>query len=133
MKRYYLYLGIFFGVIFLPLFPAMAKTEAVVGVPIIQARLSMETSHNVNLDNNQKLKNRLLITKEEDTYFWETRDRRELTYKKMKNFDLFIDPSTGGYIKIVKQPDGRYVYIEHISIPNLKGFTYWGVINLYDP
>jgi len=112
---------------------AMAKMEAVVGMPIVQTRSSIEVAHNVTLDNNQKLSNRLLIMKDEEKYYWETRDRKELLYHKMKDFDLFIEPETGGYIKIVQQADGRYVYMEHISNKDLKAFTYWGIANLYNP
>ncbi|MFQ5587539.1 MAG: hypothetical protein ACE5F7_01755 [Nitrospiria bacterium] len=125
------------SVLFVMVFSALprveARSEAVVGVPMIQARLSMDFSHNVNLDNNQKMTNRLVIMKDEGKYYWETRDRRELIYQKMKRFDLFIDLKTGGYIKVVQQADGRYVYTEHLTIQGLKGFSYWGIVNLYQP
>ncbi len=112
---------------------ARARVEAVIGIPIIQTRSSIEVAHNVTLDNNQKMSNRLVIMKDDGKYYWETRDRRELLFHKTKYFDLFIDPDTGGYIKVVQQADGRYVYMEHTSNKDLKVFTYWGIASFYKP
>ena len=110
-----------------------AKSLSVLGVPIVQTRSSLEASHNVELDNNQKITNRLTILKEEGKFYWQSRDRRELIYQKMKGFDLFTDPKTGGYVKVVQQPDGRLVYMEHISFKDLHALTYWGVLSHYEP
>ncbi len=133
MNKFFLLWGFLFLVFFSMTPEVMAKFEAVVGIPIIQTRSSIEIAHNVTLDNNQKMLNRLVIMKDEGKYYWETRDRKELLFHKAKYFDLFIDLSSGGYIKIVKQADGRYVYMEHTSDQNLKGFTYWGMATTYDP
>ncbi len=110
-----------------------AKSLSVLGAPTVQSRSSLEVSHNVKLDNNQKITNRLTILKEEEKYYWQSRDRRELIYQKKKGFDLFTDPKTGGYVKVVLQPDGRLVYMEHISFKDLHAFTYWGVLTHYAP
>lgn len=113
--------------------PAHAEVLAVVGMPIVQARSSIEISHNVKVDSNQKLTNRLVISVEEGRYVWQTRDRIPLEFKKMEGYDLFTEPVSGGYIKVVKQSDGRYVYLEHISGQDLKVFNYWGLISVYEP
>jgi len=110
-----------------------AKSVVVLGAPIIQSRSSLEVSLNLKLDNNQKITNRLTILKEEGKYYWQSRDQREVTYQKKKGFDLFTDPKTGGYVKVVLQPDGRLVYMEHISFKDLHAFTYWGVLTHYEP
>ncbi len=133
MEKLLLFLGFLSLVFFTTALEAMAKVEAVVGIPIIQTRSSIKLSHNVALDNNQKMLNQLVITKDEGKYYWETRDRKELLFHKAKYFDLFIDPSSGGYIKIIKQADGRYVYMEHTSSKKLKVFTYWGIASTYNP
>lgn len=133
MKTLFL-LWSFLSVLFFSITPeAMAIREAVVGLPIIQTRSSIKVSHNVTLDNNQKMLNRLVIMEDEGKYYWETRDRKELLFHKTKYFDLFIDLDSGGYIKIVQQADGRYVYMEHSSNKDLKVFTYWGIATLYNP
>ncbi len=110
-----------------------AKSVSVLGAPNVQTRSSIEATYNVELDNNQKITNRLTILKEDGKYYWQSRDRRALVYTKMKGFDLFTDPKTGGYIKIVLQPDDRLVYMEHISNKDLNSFTYWGVLSFYKP
>lgn len=121
-----------FGLFFLLISPASGKSIALHGLPIVQTRSSIEASHNVKLDNNQKLTNAVIITIEDGKYYWETRDHRELIYRSMKDFDLFIDPETGGYIKVVTK-DGQSRYMEHISIKRMKAFTYWGRIVTYNP
>ncbi|VAX27471.1 hypothetical protein MNBD_NITROSPIRAE01-2275 [hydrothermal vent metagenome] len=133
MNKFFLLWGFLFLVFFVVTPEVMAKVEAVVGIPIIQTRSSIEISHNVTLDNNEKMLNQLVIIKDEGKYYWETRDRKELLLHKTKHFDLFIDPSSGGYIKIIQQADGRYVYMEHTSNKNLKVFTYWGIATTYNP
>ncbi|MFQ5597317.1 MAG: hypothetical protein ACE5GK_04625 [Nitrospiria bacterium] len=113
--------------------PVEAKKMVLVGIPITQTRATIDSSFHVNLDNNQKVSNRLVIVEEDGKYYWKTRDNKELTFKKMKRFHLFIDPETGGYIKVIKQEDGRLVYLEHISFVDFRSFTYWGVVNTYEP
>lgn len=113
--------------------PADAKKFAVVGIPMTQTRSSMDSASNITMDNNQKVSNRLVIIKEDGKYYWETRDHHELVYTKMRRFDLFIDPKTGGYVKIIKQDNGSLAYLEHISFTDFKAFTYWGHLNIYQP
>ncbi len=134
MKKFCLMLVLLAGSFFFSGLTVYAKNMVVVGIPIVQSRSSIDVSHNLQLDNNQKTKNRLIITKDDEgKYYWETRDKRELTFKRLKHFDLFLDLKTGGYIKVVKQTDGRYAFMEHISIQRFKAFTYWGILNLYEP
>ena len=133
MRRFYFIAGMVVGLLFSFDLTAFGKAVAVHGLPIVQTRSSKDATFNVDLDSGQQLSNRLLINKEDGKYYWQTRDNRELTFQKFKGYDLFIDLETGGYIKVVKQPDGRYVYMEHISIEQLKSFTYWGVTVIYDP
>jgi len=133
MKRLYFIFGMVLGLLFSFDLAAFGKSVAVHGLPIIQTRSSKDVTTNIKLDSRQQISNRLLINKEDGKYYWQTRDNRELVYQKFKGYDLYIDMKTGGYIKVVKQPDGRYVYTEHISLKRLRSFTYWGVTLVYDP
>lgn len=112
--------------------PAFGERIVFHGIPVIQNRSSPELSHNVKLDNNQKVTNAVIITEEGGKYLWATREKRELIYRSMKFFDLFIDPATGGYIKIITRK-GQHEYMEHIAIKGMKAFTYWGRILVYQP
>ncbi|MFQ5579592.1 MAG: hypothetical protein ACE5FZ_03195 [Nitrospiria bacterium] len=132
MKKHHFLWMIPFGLFFLMTSPAFGKKIALHGLPVIQTRSSSEVSHNVRLDNNQKLTNAIIIMIEDGKYYWETRDHRELTFKSMKDFDLFIDLETGGYIKVFTK-NGQTRYMEHISIKRMKAFTYWGNIITYNP
>lgn len=133
MRRFYFISGMVVGLLFSFEPAAFGKSVAMHGTPIVQTRSTKDAAFNVKLGSNQQVTNRLLIHKEDGKYYWQSRDNRELVFQKFKGYDLFIDLKTGGYIKVVKQPDGRYVYMEHISIKQLKGFTYWGVTIVYDP
>jgi len=113
--------------------PANAKKFAVVGIPETQTRTTTDSAFNIVLDNNQKVSNRLVIVEDGGKYYWETRDHDELIFTKMQRFDLFIDPKTGGYVKVIKQDNGAFAYLEHISFNDYKTFTYWGFLNVYQP
>jgi hypothetical protein len=111
--------------------PVFAKNLVLHGVPLVQTKSSMEDSINITLDNVQKKNHQVIITKEGDQYFWETRDHKKLLRTAEGEFDLFIDPKGGGYIKITKS-NGKFIYMEHLS-QGLKTFTYWGIADLYEP
>lgn len=133
MKKSYLICLLMSGCLIFQSLPANAKKVTLVGIPITQIRTTIDSAFHIKLDNNQKVSNRLVIIKEDGKYFWETRDHSELIFTKKKHFHLFIDPETGGYIKVIKQENGKLFYMEHITFKNFKGFTYWGVVNTYEP
>lgn len=108
-----------------------AKTMVLHGRPSVQSRDSMEDSVHVSLDEIQKTKHRVIISKEGEEYIWETRDRKKLVHTTEGAFDLFTDPKGGGYIKITRS-DGKFYYMEHLSL-GLNTFTYWGVADHYTP
>lgn len=133
MKKKYLAALLSVGLFFCSSGPVHAETVIMHGIPVIQNRASKDVTENITLHSTQQMSNRVLIVKDDGKYYWQTRDRRELIYQKLKNYDLFIDMATGGYIKVVPQPDGTYVYMEHISISRLRSFVYWGRIEVYNP
>ncbi|MFQ5543493.1 MAG: hypothetical protein ACE5FY_03970 [Nitrospiria bacterium] len=133
MKKFYLAWLLSAGLFFYSNGAARAEVVIMHGIPIIQNRSSKDVTENIKLHSTLQMSNRVLIVKDEGKYYWQTRDRRELVYQKLKKHDLFIDMKTGGYIKVVPQPDGSYVYMEHISIKRLKSFVYWGHVEVYNP
>ena len=111
--------------------PATAKTLALSGVPDIQIKSSVEESVRIEMDSVKKTNHRVVVIKDGDQYYWETRDHRKLTRSVQGRFTLFIDPTGGGYIKVFPS-EGKMIYMEHIS-QGLETFTYWGVVEHFEP
>ena len=124
-----------FALLFLLLFsvrPAAAARSLVLsGVPYVQVKSSEEESIRIEMDSVMKNDHRVVIVKEGDEYYWQTRDRKKLTRSTQGSFTLFIDPTGGGYIKVT-QVDGKVIYMEHLS-QGLGTFTYWGVAEHFEP
>lgn len=112
--------------------PVSAKTLALSGIPDIQTKSTMDETIRIEVDSVKKKGLRVVIVKEGDQYYWETRDRRKLTRTTQGNMILFLDPTGGGYIKVAPTPDGKAIYMEHLS-QGLETFTYWGVVEHLEP
>lgn len=123
-----------FALLFLSLFsvqPAAAKTLILSGLPDIQTKSTVEESVRIEMDSVKKKNHRVIIVKDGDKYYWESRERRELIRSTQGPFTLFIDPTGGGYIKVASA-EGKLVYMEHLS-QGLSTFTYWGVVEHFEP
>lgn len=109
-----------------------AKTVALSGVPEVQTKSSFEETERIEVDSAKKKGLRLVVVKEGEEYFWETRERKKLIRRMQGAFTLFIDPTGGGYIKVAPLADGKMIYLEHLS-KGLETFTYWGVVEHFEP
>lgn len=120
--------------VFLLLFtirPAAAKTLVLSGIPDIQTKSSAEESIRIEVDSVKKKGLRVVIIKDGDDYFWETREHKKLIRSTQGSFILFIDPTGGGYVKVIPM-EGKVIYMEHLS-HGLETFTYWGVAEHFEP
>jgi hypothetical protein len=88
----------------------------------------------------ERAKNRAIIIKRDDKYFWASRGGRELVHHASGAFDYFIEPGGSGYVKVFDshsmptdlRPKGpRYQYMEHVTIM-LYSITYWGSTDRLD-
>lgn len=111
--------------------PAAAKTLVLSGAPDIQIKSTVEESVRIEMDSVKKKNHRVIIIKDGDDYYWETRERKKLIRSTQGPFILFIDPTGGGYIKVVSA-EGKMIYMEHLS-QGLSTFTYWGVVEHFEP
>jgi hypothetical protein len=82
----------------------------------------------------ERAKNRVIIVKRDGKYLWASREGRELIHRVSGMFHCFIDPTGGGYVKILdshevplklRTPGPRYRFMEHVT-EGLGSITYWG-------
>ncbi len=130
MKRR-LMVFILFALLFFSIRPAAAKTFILSGLPDIQIKSTVEESVRIEMDSVKKKNHRVIIVKDGDEYYWESRERRKLIRSTQGPFTLFIDPTGGGYIKVAPA-EGKMIYMEHLS-QGLSTFTYWGVVEHFEP
>ncbi|TAK06897.1 MAG: hypothetical protein EPO39_07775 [Candidatus Manganitrophaceae bacterium] len=108
-----------------------AKTLILSGIPDIQTKSSVEESIRIEVDSAKKKDLRVVIIKDGDQYYWETRDHKKLIRSVQGSFILFIDPLGGGYVKVIPL-GGKVIYMEHLS-QGLETFTYWGAAEHFEP
>ncbi|MCG3110855.1 MAG: hypothetical protein MCM46_03420 [Candidatus Manganitrophus sp. SB1] len=111
--------------------PAAAKTLILSGAPDIQTKSTVEESVRIEMDSVKKKNHRVIIIKDGDEFYWESREKRKLIRSIQGPFTLFIDPTGGGYIKVAPS-EGKMIYMEHLS-QGLNTFTYWGVVEHFEP
>lgn len=111
--------------------PVAAKTLILSGLPDIQTKSTVEESVRIEMDSVKKKNHRVIIVKDGDEYIWESRERKKLIRSTQGPFTLFIDPTGGGYIKVAPS-EGKLIYMEHLS-QGLSTFTYWGVVEHFEP
>lgn len=111
--------------------PAAARTLILSGTPDIQTKSTVEESVRIEMDSVKKKNHRVIIIKDGDVFYWESRERRKLIRSTQGLFVLFIDPTGGGYIKVVPS-EGKLLYMEHLN-QGLNTFTYWGVVEHLEP
>ncbi len=90
-----------------------------------------------------RLKNRVEIVKIGRSYFWKSRENRQLIYNKSNIFHTLVDPRGGGWVKVGDQrkvPEALRIldgpedlhYFESVS-SGLFTITYWGTATAFDP
>lgn len=129
MKQRFVFVLLFLS--FFSVRPAAAKTLILSGAPDIQTKSTVEESVRIEMDSVKKKNHRVIIIKDGEEYIWESRERRKLIRSTHGPFILFIDPTGGGYIKVAPS-EGKMIYMEHLS-QGLNTFTYWGVVEHFEP
>lgn len=90
-----------------------------------------------------RLKNRVEVVKIGRSYFWKSRENRQLIYNKSDIFNTLVDPRGGGWVKVGDQrkvPDAlrildgteEFHYFENVS-SGLFTITYWGTATSFYP
>ncbi|MCG3116210.1 MAG: hypothetical protein LLH30_11065 [Candidatus Manganitrophus sp. SA1] len=129
MKQRFVFVLLFLS--FFSVRPAAAKTLILSGAPDIQTKSTVEESVRIEMDSVKKRNHRVIIIKDGDEFYWESREKRKLIRSIQGPFTLFIDPTGGGYIKVTPS-EGKMIYMEHLS-QGLNTFTYWGVVEHFEP
>ncbi len=129
MKQRFVFVLLFLS--FFSVRPAAAKMLILSGAPDIQTKSTVEESVRIEMDSVKKKNHRVIIIKDGDEFYWESREKRKLIRSIQGPFTLFIDPTGGGYIKVTSS-EGKMIYMEHLS-QGLNTFTYWGVVEHFEP
>ena len=101
------------------------------GIPLVQAKCSIEDCKHFALSESQQLESRVLITKKDNKYLWASRGNRELTKSQSGMVTIFTENIGAGYIRIVKAGD-KILYTEHMGL-TLETISYWGTANDFSP
>lgn len=129
MKQRFIFALLLFSL--LSVRPAAAKTLILSGAPDIQTKSTVEESVRIEMDSAKKKNHRVIIIKDGEEYIWESREKRKLIRSTQGPITLFIDPTGGGYIKVLRS-EGKVIYLEHLS-QGMNTFTYWGVVEHFEP
>lgn len=84
-------------------FSKVGYSESLVlnGTPVTKVSSSFEDTHRIILSESEQNEFQLLITSKDGTYYWASRDNRELILKISGAIYIFLDPMGGGYIEIL--------------------------------
>ncbi len=104
---------------------AYSQDVVFIGIPVVKNSSSHDESTNKKIQDQDQVTYKLTIVKEGDEYYWSSRSDKPLKYKKNGPFHYFYDDSGASYIKIMEAEEGKYIYMEHISL-GFKTISYWG-------
>jgi len=91
-----------------------AETIVFEGTPLVRNLSSAEETKNEQIQGESQINYKLIISKEGDEYIWFSREKKKLTRIRSGAFDYFVNPEGSGYIKIAKDENGKYLYMEHM-------------------
>lgn len=126
--------------LFLPLLSLLAAQAPAETTVVLQGRPTIQVDSAEDLTTRTELtaaaseKLAVRIVKKGGRYYWASRDNQELTRRVYGAFSLFIDPATGGYVRVFDtstlpqslQSEGpQFRYIEHVLLFNAT-VTYFG-------
>jgi hypothetical protein len=104
------------------------------GQPTVQYQVDIKASQRTRLSPEDSTRNVLVIVKIGEDYFWKTRENRRVIHIVPESGEAhyFIDPEGGGYVKIMKKPDGTYAYVEQVGM-DMTLYTYFGFAKSFTP
>jgi len=101
------------------------------GTPQYRCSTSFDKDVRDKIVGEDQINYKVLITKDENGYLWSSREKRSLNHNLSGIYQYFVNPQGSGYIKLVKNEDGSYSYMEHMT-SGLQTITYWGNGNKLD-
>ena len=111
---------------------ASDEREVLVGLPSVQYRVEVDDCDRTRMNDEDSVKNAVRIVKIGDEYIWTTREGRQLIHVVTGITHYFIDPSGGGYVKVMPKPSGGYSFLEHVGL-GMATFTYFGSSDEFSP
>jgi hypothetical protein len=107
-------------------FPSTAET-IFDGLPVSKIVSSSDGTEAIILTTQQRMKNRVVIEKRDDRYFWTTRGGVELEHRVSGIYEIYTATTGAGYVKIeMPLTKGQpFNFLEHVHI-SLGTITYFG-------
>ncbi len=123
------------GLVVVLWFASPATPQEVLSVrPTVKVESNAASTQRFQLSDAEQEEFRVVITTRDGRYYWISREGRELIHHRSGVFHYFIDPTGGGYVKVVdtgllpeslRDPGPRVQYLEHVTL-GLHTITYWG-------
>ncbi len=122
-----------FALVFVLASPGLAQT-VLSARPTVKVESNAASTQRFQLSDAEQEEFRVVITTRDGRYYWISREGRELMHHRSGVFHYFIDPTGGGYVKVVdtdllpeslRDPGPRVQYLEHVTL-GLGTITYWG-------
>ena len=101
------------------------------GNPLYKCSSSYDQDIRDKIEGEAQTNHKVIITKDNSGYLWSSREKKYLEHNLSGIYHYFVNPLGSGYIKITKNEDGRYSYMEQMTI-GLQTITYWGSGNKLD-
>lgn len=102
---------------------------ALMGIPDVRVDSSDTEDQRTLLTPEEAKKSMLLVSKVGDTYYWTSRENRQLEIRESGIFTyLYLPGLPGSYVKFVRAGD-KILYMEHVTIL-LSTITYWGELEI---
>jgi hypothetical protein len=103
----------------------LAQDDGFTGTPLVRIEADGTEAKRLEISAEAGSKAQCRIEKKGRGYIWASRDNRELMRSNAGDWTYFVSPDGSGYVKILKNADGPFDYLEHVT-SEFKTYTYWG-------
>jgi len=101
------------------------------GIPLVRNLSSVNSTANQKMSKTEQRGYKVIITKKDGEYIWLSQERRALKYRTNRVYHFFV-ADRGDYIRIAPNPEGGYLYMEHLT-DGFNIITHWGVGDKFEP
>jgi hypothetical protein len=101
---------------------------ALEGLPTLRVDATWDATTRRQLDSEEAAASRLRIRVKDGTFYWSSRDDRQLTLSHTGDFTYLSSTAPGQYVRI-RRLNGRLTYVEHVD-NEFGSVTYWGELRI---
>jgi hypothetical protein len=104
------------------------NATALQGLPAVRVDTTPDAAVRRQLDAAEAAASRLRIGVTDGTFYWSSRDNRQLTLSRAGEFTYLSSTAPGQYIRIRRLND-KLIYVEHVD-SGFGSVTYWGELRV---